>query len=458
MKKLLCLIVFLLMASPVLAADVKISDLPTVTSVTPATDTVIVNVSGATSKITVDNLRPAATEIVAGISERCTNAEMTTGTKTDCDVTPANAKVELDKKAATAGSTSLVSYGPTALQSVSCTDSGNGDPGAVTITPTAGLAINNISLTVLDAHGCTVTMAETSQVEGQIAIIRNISVANTATFTTTTDVLYLTMGSPFVQAAEEVLILQYQGSRWLEIGRRSGTVKFSALDMTSGTSSIPMTVGTADPGAVAGTMAVDTNDTGSNSGGSLEWHDGAQVRNVVDTGTNYTIITKTEFLPIGWAVNGATAPAAIAAVTGKEVNARAFTEADDVVFWWIVPNDYVGGVKYRVLYALSANASADDTAVFSMTGSVVANSGDLDGGAGTALTVTDELTTDDDQYQLMISDYSAESNADWSLAAGAVARLNFSHAAASDMVGAGEPLVIGIEIKYKAKIIGFGGY
>jgi hypothetical protein len=45
----------------------------------------------------------AATETVAGISERCTDAEMTTGTKTDCDVTPANAKVELDKKAPASG-------------------------------------------------------------------------------------------------------------------------------------------------------------------------------------------------------------------------------------------------------------------------------------------------------------------------------------------------------------------
>lgn len=39
-----------------------------------------------------------------------------------------------------------------------------------------------------------------------------------------------------------------------------------------------------------------------------------------------------------------------------------------------------------------------------------------------------------------------------------VARLNFSHAAASDMAGAGEPLAIGVEVKYKAKVIGFGGY
>ena len=214
----------------------------------------------------------------------------------------------------------------------------------------------------------------------------------------------------------------------------------------------------ADPGTTAGNTKHDSTDTGSNSGGTAKWYDGAQVRSFVDTGTNYTIITKTEFLPIGWLVDGATAPTAIAAVTGKEVMARSFTEADDGVYWWIVPNDYVGGIKYRVFYALSANANADDTAVFSMAGGLVANSGDLDGSAGTALVATDELTTDDDQYQVMISDYTAESNADWSLSAGGLARFNFSHAAASDMAGAGEPLVIGIEIKYKAKIIGFGGY
>lgn len=235
----------------------------------------------------------------------------------------------------------------------------------------------------------------------------------------------------------------------------TSTVSISAVDMSAGT--LNMTTGTADVGASAGRIAHDNNDTAANSGGAFEWYDGAQIRTVVDTGTNYTIITKTEFLPIAWAVDGATAPSALAAVTGKEINARSFTEGDDVVFWWIVPNDYVGGVKYRVHYALSANASADETVVYSMTGCIIANSGDPDGSAGTALTISDELGTDDDQYQYMVTDYSAESNADWSLAAGALARLAFSNAAAGDLTS-GEPLVIGIEIKYKAKIIGFGGY
>ena len=223
-------------------------------------------------------------------------------------------------------------------------------------------------------------------------------------------------------------------------------------------SNINIPSGTGDAATTAGNIVHDTDDTAGNSGGALEWFDGAQIRSIVDTGTNYTVITKTEYIPIRYAEDGTTAPSAAAEVSTTTAIARSFSEADDVVFWWVVPNDYVGGIKYRVLYALSANANADDTAVFSMAGSIVGNSGALAGAAGTALTISDELTTDDDQFQYMATDYSAESNADWSLVAGGLARLEFSHAAASDMAGAGEPLVIGIEIKYKAKIIGIAGY
>lgn len=226
---------------------------------------------------------------------------------------------------------------------------------------------------------------------------------------------------------------------------------------TLGLSTLILPTGTDDPATTSGMILHDTNDTTySNAGGTVKWLDSdgtKRVRVLIDSGaTNYTPIVKTEFLPIAWAVDGGTAPSAIAAVTGKEVNARSFTEGDDVVFWWNVPLDYVGGIKYRVFYALSADASADETVVFSMAGSIVANSGDLDGSAGTALTISDELGTDDDQYQLMVTDYSAASNSDWSLAAGGWARLNFSNAAAGDLTS-GEPLVIGIEIKYKAKLL-----
>lgn len=53
------------------------------------------SVSGGTSS--------AATSSAAGIIETCTDAEYTAGVKTDCAGTPANAKVELDKKLTKSG-------------------------------------------------------------------------------------------------------------------------------------------------------------------------------------------------------------------------------------------------------------------------------------------------------------------------------------------------------------------
>lgn len=214
----------------------------------------------------------------------------------------------------------------------------------------------------------------------------------------------------------------------------------------------------ADPGTAAGNFKHDSTDTGSNSGGTWKWYDGAQVRSVVDTGTNYTIITKTDYLPIRYAENGSSAPDAAAAVTGKVLIARNFAEGEDVVFFWSVPNDYIGGgsVKYRVHYALSTDGEADDTVTFSMTGCVIANSADIACSAGTALTISDELGTSDDQYEYLATDYSAESNADWGVVAGGMEKLAFSYAAAGDYTH--DVLVVGIEIKYKAKVMGFSDY
>lgn len=232
------------------------------------------------------------------------------------------------------------------------------------------------------------------------------------------------------------------------------------LELSGTTTPIISVVGVvssaADVGTTAGRIKHDSDDTAGNSGGALEWYDGAQIRTVVDTGTNYTIIAKTEFLPIRYAEDGTTAPDAAAAITGKTLIARGFAEADDVVFFWIAPNDYVGGVKYRVHYALSTDGEANDTATFSMTGCIIANSGDIACSAGTALAISDEIGTDDDQYQYMVTDYSAESNADWGVAAGGLIKLGFSYAAAGDYTH--DALVVGIEIKYKAKIIGVAGY
>jgi hypothetical protein len=228
----------------------------------------------------------------------------------------------------------------------------------------------------------------------------------------------------------------------------------STLNLT--TINLPST--DADPGTTAGQIRHDSSSTEADTAarGVLKWYDGTGVRTLIDTGTNYTVITKTEYMPIRYAEDGTTAPSAAAEIGTTTAIGRSFTEADDVVFWWVVPADFVGGVKYRVMYALSANAQANETVIFSMAGSDVIHSGALAGAAGTALTITQELTTDEDTSELMVTDYSAESNADWSLTAGALARLQFSNAAAGDYTG--EPLVIGIEIKYKAKMLGFAAY
>lgn len=65
----------------------------------------------------------------------------------------------------------------------------------------------------------------------------------------------------------------------------------------------------ADPATTAGGMKHDSSDTGASGGGSLKWFDGTNVRTIVDTGTTYTVITKTEYIPIAYAEDGAAAPA-----------------------------------------------------------------------------------------------------------------------------------------------------
>lgn len=229
-----------------------------------------------------------------------------------------------------------------------------------------------------------------------------------------------------------------------------GTPSFTAVNLPSAN---------ADPGTTAGQISHDSTDTGSNSGGTAKWYDGAQVRSLVDTGTNYTIVTKTEYLPIRYAEDGTTGPAAAAEISTTTAIGRGFDkDADeDVVFWWVAPNDYVGGIKYRVIYALAADATADDTAVFSLAGCAAANSAALGCTPGTAVTLADELGTDDDQFQVMISDYSTEVTVT-NIAAGSLNRLVFFRDVSEDDYTEGDLLVIGIEIKYKAKIMGIGDY
>jgi len=104
-------------------------------------------------------------------------------------------------------------------QTATCTDSGDGNPGTLTLQPNTGVGRVDVELTVNDSDGCTITMGEVSSTENQWVRIVNVSAANTATFATSAGVLTLKQGTPFVMGTKESLDLKYINSEWLEQGR-----------------------------------------------------------------------------------------------------------------------------------------------------------------------------------------------------------------------------------------------
>jgi len=115
--------------------------------------------------------------------------------------------------------------GPPTVQSVTCTDSGNGSHGTLTITPTANpvSGIVNIALTVLDTDGCTVTMSETGAVQDTLVTITNVS-AYHADFADQANVLKVIEGS-YAMLQNETLTLLYTNSQWNEIASSRSVIK-----------------------------------------------------------------------------------------------------------------------------------------------------------------------------------------------------------------------------------------
>lgn len=232
-----------------------------------------------------------------------------------------------------------------------------------------------------------------------------------------------------------------------------GTPSFTALNIPSGTG---------DAGTTAGNIVHDNNDTAGNANGNLEWYDGAQVRSLVDTGTNYTVITKTEYIPVGYMEDGAAPPAAASVLAStRKVKIRAFDGASDenLEVHWIVPTDYVGGIKFRFVGFVNAATAPANTEVvaFSLAGCSLGNSDVLGCTVGTAQ--TSSLTADATyvQYDRLAGAYSSEITVTDIAAAESVMFLLTRLAASTDTYAQDFGLA-GIEIKYKAKIIGFAGY
>lgn len=217
-----------------------------------------------------------------------------------------------------------------------------------------------------------------------------------------------------------------------------------------------------NPAATAGSIKHDSSSTEASTTnlGVLKWHDGTNVRTVIDTGAAYTKITKAEYIPIRYAEDddSVTAPAAAAEIGTTGLIARSFAEDADngVLFFWQVPFDFVSGIKYRVYYAVDTNASADETVAFGLSGCSVGNSDAIACTEGTAVNVTDELTTDEDTGELIVTGWSTEVTVT-DIAAGEIAKLLFIRDVSEDDT-AGHTLVVGIEIKYVGRLNPFSDY
>lgn len=216
-------------------------------------------------------------------------------------------------------------------------------------------------------------------------------------------------------------------------------------------------------GVILGDSTPDAAGELGYASNQLSVYDGTASRDLLQVAS--TVITKSEYIPIRYAEDddSVTAPAAAAQIGTTTLIARSFAEDADngVVIWWQIPIDYNAGIKFRVYFATDTNASANETAVFNLSGCAMASSGALACSEGTGQEAVLELTTDEDTGELLVTGWSAAITIGGSPAAGQMAKLLLIRDVAGgttedDM--AGHALVTGIEIKYQAKVNASGDY
>lgn len=219
--------------------------------------------------------------------------------------------------------------------------------------------------------------------------------------------------------------------------------------------------GLASGGLIFGDSSPDTDGELGFASHQLSVHDGTASRDVLQVAS--TVITKSEYIPIryGEADDSVQEPAATAEISTSTMVGRAFDKDTDegLIFWWNVPLDYSAGIKYRVYYSPAVTASTTDlTAAFSLAGCSVGNSDAIACSEGTAVVVTDELTqTTDAAGDLMVTGWS-DAVTVTNIASGEMAKLLFIRDVSEDDYTDGDLIVVGIEIKYQAKVNASGDY
>jgi len=175
-------------------------------------------------------------------------------------------------------------------------------------------------------------------------------------------------------------------------------------------------------------------------------------------------ISRTEFLPVAWMIDGATAPAAVATVDlgTRQIKGRIFqgdTADQDLEMFWQAPIDIVDGdsgtagfqVKWRPIYIItSATGPASGESVAFALQACSSGSGDTgDCTVGTASIHADEDLDAHVQYDIVYGAYTAMTVTDGAAAEGWFMKLYRDQDNAQDDYAQAVSL-IGIEIKYKA--------
>jgi hypothetical protein len=121
------------------------------------------------------------------------------------------------------------------VSSQSIADNGGGTAAAGGVTPSASY----VSLTCLDADGCTVTLSETGARDGFVLTVVNVG-SNTATFSDSSGVQEI--GGSVALGQHESLSLVYNGDRWVEVSRSGGAMSAVVLT-TDVTGTLPIANG-----------------------------------------------------------------------------------------------------------------------------------------------------------------------------------------------------------------------
>jgi hypothetical protein len=172
---------------------------------------------------------------------------------------------------------------------------------------------------------------------------------------------------------------------------------------------------------------------------------------------------RTEFIPIGWAIDGSSGPQSLETIIStNKTRVRRFDGTDgvgdeDVQINWMIPQDFLPGygkVKFRVVTLVTESTIPSSTGwSFFLQGAAITTGETLSSSLGTAVE-SNSGDRSDSQYDLVFTSWSSETTIT-GLTAGefGITKLYRDVSDADDDyeqdIG-----VIGIEIKYPAKMTG----